>query len=71
VLAAWGFFQWLEHPARPPAPYAGHALRLEETPGRLRTAAPLLGEHTRLVLHELLGMSADEIERLVAAKVAW
>jgi benzylsuccinate CoA-transferase BbsF subunit len=70
-LGAWGFFQWLEHPARPPAPYAGHALRLDATPGRLRAAAPLLGEHTAIVLGELLGMPAEEIERLVAAKVAW
>jgi crotonobetainyl-CoA:carnitine CoA-transferase CaiB-like acyl-CoA transferase len=70
-LAAWGFLQWLEHPARPPAPYAGHALRLEATPGQPRWAAPLLGEHTALVLREVLGTSAEEIERLVAAKVAW
>src|SRR5205814_404179 len=44
-LAGWGFFQWLEHPARPPAPYEGHALRLGATPGKLRWAAPALGEH--------------------------
>src|SRR5205823_14618287 len=48
VLAGWGFFQWLEQPARPPAPYEGHALRLEATPGKLRWAAPALGEHTAL-----------------------
>jgi benzylsuccinate CoA-transferase BbsF subunit len=71
VLAGWGFFQWLEHPARPAAPYLGHALRLEGTPGRLRHAAPTVGEHTALVLHEVLGMSEEEIARLVEAKVAW
>jgi benzylsuccinate CoA-transferase BbsF subunit len=71
VLEGWGFFQWLDHPARPPAPYAGHALRLDATPGRLRAAAPLLGEHTAVVLGELLGMSAAEIERLVTEKIAW
>src|SRR5207244_3260444 len=54
VLAGWGFFQWLEHPARPAAPYEGHSLRLDETPGRLRWAAPRLGEHTALVLREVL-----------------
>jgi len=41
VLAGWGFFEWLEHPERPPAPYEGHALRLEGTPGRLRCAAKI------------------------------
>jgi crotonobetainyl-CoA:carnitine CoA-transferase CaiB-like acyl-CoA transferase len=71
VLAGWGFFQWLEHPARPPAPYEGHALRLAETPGRLRWAAPALGEHTALVLRELLGMGEGEIERLVRERIAW
>jgi benzylsuccinate CoA-transferase BbsF subunit len=71
VLAGWGFFQWLEHPARPPAPYEGHALRLAETPGRLRAAAPALGEHTALVFREVLGLSDAEIARLVDAKIAW
>jgi crotonobetainyl-CoA:carnitine CoA-transferase CaiB-like acyl-CoA transferase len=71
VLVGWGFFEWLEHPARPPAPYEGHALRLDATPGRLRWSAPTLGEHTALVLREVLGMRAAEIARLVEEKVAW
>jgi crotonobetainyl-CoA:carnitine CoA-transferase CaiB-like acyl-CoA transferase len=71
VLEGWGFFQWVDHPARPPAPYSGHALRLDATPGRLRAAAPLLGEHTALVLGELLGTPPEEIERLVREKIAW
>src|SRR6059036_1965700 len=70
-LAGWGFFQWLEHPARPPAPYEGHALMLEATPGKLRWAAPALGEHTALVLREVLGMTEEEIARLVDERVAW
>ncbi len=71
VLAGWGFFQWLEHPERPPAPYDGPALRLGATPGKLRWAAPALGEHTALVLREVLGMDETEIARLVDEKVAW
>ena len=70
-LAGWGFFQWLEHPGRPPAPYEGHALRLDATPGRLRWAAPALGEHTALVLREVLGMTEEDVRRLVDEKVAW
>ena len=71
VLAGWGFFEWLEHPARPPAPYEGHALRLDATPGRLRRAAPALGEHTTLVLKEVLGFSEEEVGRLIEEKIAW
>jgi benzylsuccinate CoA-transferase BbsF subunit len=71
VLAGWEFFQWLEHPERPPAPYEGHALRLDATPGRLRRAAPALGEHTALVLREVLGYGEDEIRRLIETKIAW
>jgi crotonobetainyl-CoA:carnitine CoA-transferase CaiB-like acyl-CoA transferase len=71
VLTGWGFFEWLEHPERAPSPYEGHALRLSDTPGRLRRAAPTLGEHTGLVLRELLGMTDEEIARLVDTKVAW
>ena len=71
VLGGWGFFEWLEHPARPPAPYAGHALRLAGTPGRLRRAAPAYGEHNRLVLGGILGLSDAEIDRLVEAKIVW
>ena len=71
VLAGWGFFEWLEHPERPPAPYVGHALRLEATPGRLRRAAPALGEHTALVLKEVLGFSEEEVARLIEEKIAW
>ena len=57
--------------ARPQAPYDGPALRLGETPGRLRWAAPTLGEHAALVFREVLGMSEAEIARLVEAKIAW
>jgi benzylsuccinate CoA-transferase BbsF subunit len=71
VLGGWGFFQWLEHPERPPAPYEGHALRLDQTPGRLRWAAPALGEHTALVLREVLGMADEEIGPLIEGKIAW
>jgi crotonobetainyl-CoA:carnitine CoA-transferase CaiB-like acyl-CoA transferase len=35
----------------------------------VRRAAPLLGEHNRYVLGEILGMPDDEIERLTEAGV--
>src|SRR3989442_1015171 len=71
VLAGWGFFQWLRDPARPPGASRGPALGLEATPGKLRWAAPALGEHTALVLREVLGMTEEEIARLIDERVAW
>ncbi len=47
----------------------GIPCRLSETPGRVRAAGPLLGEHTDTVLHEILGLSTTEIAALRAANV--
>jgi crotonobetainyl-CoA:carnitine CoA-transferase CaiB-like acyl-CoA transferase len=37
---------------------------MSETPGAVRTPAPLLGEHTEEVLKNRLSMTDDEIARL-------
>lgn len=39
--------------------------RLNDTPGKTRWAGPKLGEHTNEVLGEKLGLSADEIAKLL------
>jgi crotonobetainyl-CoA:carnitine CoA-transferase CaiB-like acyl-CoA transferase len=44
--------------------YPGAVARLPETPLRADAAAPILGEHNRQVLAELLRMSDDEIAEL-------
>ena len=41
-------------------------VRLSETPGGVRTPAPLLGQHTDDVLRERLGLDDAEITRLRA-----
>ncbi len=43
--------------------------RLSETPGGIRRPAPLLGEHNDYVFGDLLGLSKDEIEKLIQDKV--
>jgi benzylsuccinate CoA-transferase BbsF subunit len=63
-LQAFGFWNWLEHREMGPAPYMGLEHRLSATPGRLRSPAPLLGEHTDEVLQGMLGLEAAEIEQL-------
>lgn len=63
-LRARGFYQPIEHPVLGSPEYPGLTIRLSETPGQLRRHAPLLGQHNDYVFGELLGLSAEEIERL-------
>jgi succinyl-CoA:(S)-malate CoA-transferase subunit A len=43
--------------------------RLSATPGRITNLGPKLGNATTDVLHGLLGVQADELQRLREAKV--
>ena len=45
----------------------GNPVKLTRTPCETVTWAPELGEHTRLVLEQLLGMSSEEVSRLEAS----
>jgi CoA:oxalate CoA-transferase len=53
-----------EHPTAGKAKVVGPAVKLSKTPGSVRTPAPLLGEHTKTVLRETLGLDDTAIERL-------
>ena len=68
-LAARGWWSHLDHAEIGDCEYDGITPRLMNTPGTLRSASPLLGEHTREVLGELLGMSDEAIEEALAAGV--
>ncbi|MBN2800818.1 MAG: CoA transferase [Deltaproteobacteria bacterium] len=50
-------------------PTVASPLRLSRTPATARTAPPRLGEHSREVLREVLGVDDAELERLIAAGV--
>jgi len=45
--------------------------KFSETPAKVTSAAPLLGQHNEYVFGELLGIPKDEISRLVAEKVLY
>lgn len=62
-------FPWMEHATAGRHRVTGSAIKMSETPGRLSTPAPRLGEHTPNTLKELLGMSARSIAELAAQGV--
>lgn len=60
-IKAMGYLQPMDFPGLPgPAPIMEMPVRLSQTPGTLRTRAPLLGEHTDEILTSL-GYSPEEI----------
>jgi crotonobetainyl-CoA:carnitine CoA-transferase CaiB-like acyl-CoA transferase len=63
-LAHYGLYAPLEHPEVGRRTYEGIPLRFARTPARVRQRPPLLGEHTRHVFRDLLGLSDAEFEEL-------
>jgi crotonobetainyl-CoA:carnitine CoA-transferase CaiB-like acyl-CoA transferase len=69
-IKARGLFDYrLDHPEMGMQQFEGIPVRLSRTPGSLRASTPLLSEHNRYVLGDLLGMSEDEIARLEEAGI--
>ena len=62
-----GFYVYLDHAETGRSAYDGPPFRLSKTPGKLRSPAPLLGEHTEYVTKEILGLNDDEIADLMVA----
>ena len=63
-VAARGMLEAIDHPAAGPLQLLGVPIKLSETPGRVRTPPPLLGQHTRQVLGDDLHLMAAEIDAL-------
>ena len=68
-LRAREFWVTRDHGEMGPTLIERSPIRLSRTPGSIRTAAPLLGEHTEYVLGELLGLDQDAIDQLLIAGV--
>ena len=64
-LDAIGMLEQPEHPAVGRRVVPGIPWRLTNGPNGLRSAAPLLGEHSNQVLSEVLGYSGSEIRELI------
>ncbi|MEM3899046.1 MAG: CaiB/BaiF CoA-transferase family protein, partial [Candidatus Bathyarchaeia archaeon] len=54
----------IEHPKAGTIKQIGIPMKFSETPGEIRTAPPLLGQHTDEILKNLLGYSEEEINQL-------
>jgi formyl-CoA transferase/CoA:oxalate CoA-transferase len=66
-VKARGSLTQVEHPRLGTVRLVGPAARLSETPPAVRTASPLLGQHTDEVMQEVLGLSAAQVAELRAA----
>jgi crotonobetainyl-CoA:carnitine CoA-transferase CaiB-like acyl-CoA transferase len=58
----------MQHPVHGTVKQFGQPIKLSDTPGTMRTAAPYSGEHTDQVLGEL-GLPAAEIRSLREKKI--
>jgi crotonobetainyl-CoA:carnitine CoA-transferase CaiB-like acyl-CoA transferase len=70
-LKAREYIQEVEHPELGKRMLFGPPWKLSKTPATIRRHAPLLGEHNKYVLHDLLGLSLEEIARLESEKVLY
>jgi formyl-CoA transferase/CoA:oxalate CoA-transferase len=64
-IAARQMIETLMHPTIGPLQVLGLPVKLSETPGSVREAPPRLGEHTKRVLEDDLGLSPRELDALV------
>ncbi len=55
--------QTVDHPDGP-LPLVGPVAKLSQTPATVRSAPPLLGEHTEVILRDELGYAVEEIDEL-------
>ena len=68
-LAARGAIVTIEHREIGAERHAANPIRLSRTPLPAPAPAPLLGADSYAVLSEMLGLDAEEIERLIASGV--
>ena len=64
-----GHFVFMEHPELGRHPVQRSEFRLSRDAAEHRWPAPNIGQHTVQVCEELLGMSRDEIDALIAEDV--
>ena len=64
-LAERGFYVRVPHPEVGEHHIEGPVAKMSKSPPAIAGPAPMIGEHTRLVCRERLGMSDDEVSALI------
>jgi crotonobetainyl-CoA:carnitine CoA-transferase CaiB-like acyl-CoA transferase len=70
-LRARGFYTELEHPLLGRYKIQGIPFKFSKTPAEISRPAPLIGQHTREVLTELLGLGLQDIRDGYADGTFW
>jgi len=60
---------YADYPGLGKIPLPGIPVKLSKTPGDVQSVAPMIGEHNEEVYCGLLGMSAEELDRLKSAEI--
>ena len=68
-LAHRGHFQEREHVHLGPVRLENYGIRLSQSPPRISSPGPNLGEHNDYILGELLGYSPEEIEGMTEREI--
>lgn len=66
-LSHRGHFVTLDHPVMGPGPYERNGVRLSDAAAGYERPGPMLGEHNRLVLAEVIGLTPAQISELEAS----
>jgi CoA:oxalate CoA-transferase len=59
-----GMFTEVEHPKAGTMKVTNFPVKFSETPGEIRTATPLLGQHNEEILSTVLGYTTEQIQKL-------
>ena len=59
-----GMFTEVEHPTAGTIKVPNFPVKFSETPGEIRTATPLLGQHNEEILSKVLGYTTEQIQKL-------
>jgi len=70
-LISRGMFVEVEHPKAGRMKVPNFPVKLSETPGEVKTAAPLLGQHNREILTSILGYTEEKIAELEKAGIIY